>query len=145
MKKILSCLCVVALLASVTTNVFAGGYQISKTGSFAVGNTVLIEKNKDSVLPLMFTTEVKYSYDKNERFSSNFAGVEKISYTNLFNGNVRPYIRLGGESLKERWKGYNSRTHTAPTYGFGVEAILKKMGSFKSKFVYKRWLFIYKV
>lgn len=117
MKRILCGMAVAVLMCT--------GVQDAKA-YYAVGNTVSVDQKEDAALPVLLTTEIGYTVDKDESTSNVRTVSEKISYMDLWDGAVRPYVVLGVSKFKDQTDGIGDRTDNEFIWGLGVDAILKE-------------------
>ncbi len=103
-----------------------------------LGDTVLLEKKADASIPLMFASEYTYTYDTNQTASKEHLTTTKVAYTGLWDGDVKPYVKLGAYKGESKDDSNNStlevETEMEVAYGAGIEAILKKFSNDVSVF-----------
>lgn len=91
---------------------------------YPVGNTILVPKNEQASTPVMITGEFGYTFDENESNSAISSIQGKITYMDLLDGRIRPYITLGGLKYSTVMNVSKQQTNGEFIWGLGLEAIL---------------------
>jgi outer membrane protein W len=129
MKKFIVCLILILVLA-IPGSVFA---EIVKAGLPSMASSAVVDVKEDAKHPFIFTTNVRCG-DNSNIGTETIAYSERISYTGLLDGKIRPYIQIGTEQTDYEYHKLgataNSETDYDILYGAGIDTVIKKFDTF---------------